>query len=214
MHYKRWQLTGNPLHTTGRKRVYESKTECSVEGCNNPNNLKVVRSLCLLHYRRVMRSGRVELTSVRERFEEKFEVTEDCWEWLGGKNLQGYGKFRVGKRTLGAHVVSYELYVGEIVEDKVIDHLCHNTSCVKPEHLQAVSVKENAENRKKTMPGSRSGRLNVNWIARTSNWQASIMHNGKVYYGKHRNKYELHCAHRDAVQLRMTYYTNNILDRK
>ena len=42
-----------------------------------------------------------------------------------------------------AHRVSYELFVGEIPDLCVVDHVCQNTICVNPEHLEAVSQREN-----------------------------------------------------------------------
>ena len=47
-----------------------------------------------------------------------------------------------GKR-LPAHRASYELFKGSIPNDLVIDHLCRNTLCVNPCHLEAVTSVEN-----------------------------------------------------------------------
>ncbi len=42
-----------------------------------------------------------------------------------------------------AHRWIYQYMVGEIPEGWTIDHLCRNTSCVNPDHLEAVTHKEN-----------------------------------------------------------------------
>ena len=42
-----------------------------------------------------------------------------------------------------AHRVAYEKAYGPIPEGLVIDHLCRNGLCVNPEHLEAVTRKEN-----------------------------------------------------------------------
>lgn len=42
-----------------------------------------------------------------------------------------------------AHRLSYELHKGEIPEGLEIDHLCRNRWCVNPDHLEAVTRREN-----------------------------------------------------------------------
>ena len=42
-----------------------------------------------------------------------------------------------------AHRWSYEYFVGSIPKDLTIDHLCRNTLCVNPKHLDPVTRKEN-----------------------------------------------------------------------
>jgi hypothetical protein len=58
-----------------------------------------------------------------------------CWEWLAAKNAEGYGQY-CGKR---AHRFAFELAFGPIPEGYEIDHLCQNSSCVNPYHLDVVS---------------------------------------------------------------------------
>ena len=71
-----------------------------------------------------------------------------CWDWLGAKSQAGYGRITLptGKtwgRTDWAHRVSYETFVGPIPAGLDLDHLCRNTSCVNPEHLEPVTRAEN-----------------------------------------------------------------------
>lgn len=70
-----------------------------------------------------------------------------CSEWSGPKTGGGYGIFFTydsGKqRNVGAHRYAYELHVGPIPDGLVIDHLCGTRACTVPEHLEAVTQREN-----------------------------------------------------------------------
>lgn len=68
---------------------------------------------------------------------------KQCWEWRGSKGSSGYGRFQVNNRQWLAHRFSYTLFVGDIPEGLVIDHLCRNKICVNPEHLEIVEHREN-----------------------------------------------------------------------
>jgi hypothetical protein len=81
--------------------------------------------------------------TLSEQFEEKVRRSEGCWEWAGSHMSTGYGNLNHGGRSLLAHRVSYELFVGSIPNGHQIDHLCRNRGCVNPVHLEAVSRREN-----------------------------------------------------------------------
>ena len=71
-----------------------------------------------------------------------------CWNYLGGKDRSGYGKVTLrspdGKKTTtNAHRVFYAALVASIPNGLQLDHLCRNTSCVNPAHLEPVSNGEN-----------------------------------------------------------------------
>jgi hypothetical protein len=68
---------------------------------------------------------------------------EGCWEWIGGRTGRGYGGFWIDGRTIQAHRVSYEHFVGPISEGLQLDHLCRNRGCVNPKHVEAVTCQEN-----------------------------------------------------------------------
>ena len=91
--------------------------------------------------------------SMRERFEEKFEIDEatGCWNWTAAKNGRGYGHFYTppsfsNHKMDFSHRVSYYLYKCEkVAEDLCIRHKCDNTSCVNPNHLEKGSHTDNMQ---------------------------------------------------------------------
>jgi len=81
--------------------------------------------------------------SLLDRLADRFAVDDGCWEWTAGHMKGGYGIVRVDGRQCLAHRVIYELLVGPIPEGKELDHLCRNTGCVRPSHLEPVKHREN-----------------------------------------------------------------------
>lgn len=65
-------------------------------------------------------------------------VFDECWNWVG-RISHGYGSFR----QCPAHRISHVTFKGKISEGLQIDHLCRNTRCVNPKHLEAVTGREN-----------------------------------------------------------------------
>ena len=88
-------------------------------------------------------SKQINMPTVEERFWSKVDKTDSCWIWVGGRMSAGYGTFTSFGRNILPHRYSYKLFKGDIPEGKQIDHLCRNTICVNPNHLEAVTQKEN-----------------------------------------------------------------------
>jgi len=120
---------------------------CSVMGCERS---LYSRGLCNLHYQRVLNTGTTDLLPrarpAIERFMEKVAIQPNgCWLWQASRDAGGYARFNPDKTssiTLG-HRFIYLEKKGPIPEGLFLDHLCRQRHCVNPDHLEAVTIKEN-----------------------------------------------------------------------
>lgn len=80
-----------------------------------------------------------------QRFWAKVDLPsgDGCWAWTAGSTTEGYGRLWVDGRFVYPHRFSYEHFIGPIPDGHDIDHLCRNHACVRPDHLEPVTRREN-----------------------------------------------------------------------
>ena len=85
--------------------------------------------------------------------EDQLEGT-GCWVWMGPCCRKGYGSITVRKpglknpTRLRTHTAVYDKVMGTDWrgqdDDMTLDHLCRETRCCNPDHLQPVPRSENS----------------------------------------------------------------------
>lgn len=146
--------------------------------------------------------------TLEDRFWSKVDKSGDCWEWTGAKQARGYGRIRDGRpgrtRNPLAHRLSYEMHYGMPTDGLDVDHICHNRSCVRPDHLRAVTHKINSENRAAANINNKSSGVRGVHKARNA-WKVSIRHDGELlYFGCYQTKEE---AEEVAIRERTRLFT-------
>ncbi len=112
---------------------------------------------------------------LEQRFWNKVEKTESCWNWTASRDSNGYGQINGGKdrngRHYNAHHVAWELCFGQIPKGMEICHKCDNRSCVNPTHLFLGNRSDNMQD------ASKKGRMkntfsqgNIPWNKDSGTW--------------------------------------------
>ena len=114
---------------------------CTINGCGRTDHVR--RGMCDMHYSRWRRHGDPE--TVLKPYGHPvsaplYDVNPDtgCWEWSGHTDALGYANYR----GTSAHRAFYIEAYGD-PGDLVVDHLCNNPPCVNPDHMEAVTQREN-----------------------------------------------------------------------
>lgn len=145
------------------------------------------RGLCFAHYKR-KRAGRdMDMPFQRKgdyvnKFWERIEKSEGCWNWTKGRTEAGYGFMSVNGKCEYAHRISYTIHFGEIPNGMSVDHKCHNRGCVNPDHLRLATDALNQQNRRGAASNSQSGIRGVTWYPDRNKWMAKSNLRGRQYF--------------------------------
>ena len=82
-----------------------------------------------------------------QRFWEKVEKREGCWEWQAALHVKGYGRFYFRGRVVLAHRASWVLAHGDVPGGLHVLHHCDNPRCVRPSHLWLGTNADNMRDR-------------------------------------------------------------------
>ena len=63
--------------------------------------------------------------------------------WFGAKNKQGYGRMLYRGKLWLPHRLRYKLFIGPLIEGKVIDHMCNLPACLALDCLRQKTQREN-----------------------------------------------------------------------
>lgn len=78
-----------------------------------------------------------------------YKAESGCTLWTGCVSKKGYGKMSVmvnGKRTtVDVHRIAYMEYIGPIPDGLEVHHECRVRNCINPEHLRAITHRENTD---------------------------------------------------------------------
>lgn len=71
-------------------------------------------------------------------------VASGCWLWQGYVDARGYGRVDLAGVKWFAHRLAWTVANGEILNGLTVDHICFETRCINPSHLQLLTNAANA----------------------------------------------------------------------
>jgi hypothetical protein len=145
MHYQRAKM-GMDMH---KPRVVKGINEgkCTVPGCERGQQNS---GMCTMHYQRKHLGLNISMDAPKQRgcgpgnsipAEERFwskvvkGSPDECWEWIGGKDDDGYGSMTIDGKTCRAARFSLSLSGVSLGPNDLACHTCDNPPCVNPAHL-------------------------------------------------------------------------------
>lgn len=157
-------------------------TTCVHVGCTKD---AFSRGRCGAHYKQDRKNGALPKITEADRFWTKVDKGAGCWAWAGSYRRDGYGQFQFRGSNSAAHRASWTIHNGPIPDGMFIDHICHNKSCVRPDHLRLATVRQNNEYRQGPNSNNRSsGIRGVTYDKSRDQWVGQVLRNRKYLFVK------------------------------
>lgn len=122
-------------------------TTKNLSNCTNGCNRRVwSQGICQSCYLR--KFGR-QFGSIEESYLSKVvksETENDCWNWLGQPDPNGYGGLRFKRKFYLAHRISFYIHNGYWSKFDILHH-CDNPICSNPKHLFEGTQQDNMRDR-------------------------------------------------------------------
>lgn len=106
---------------------------------------------------------RISYEERKATFWDRVSKGDGCWEWQGARDGAGYGALSVNGRVEVATRFAWEITHGPIAPGLVVRHKCDNPPCVRPDHLELGTPKDNQQDKAQR---GRSARGEKNHLAR------------------------------------------------
>ena len=93
---------------------------------------------------------------------------DECWEWLGWRSPQGYGRFNLGGRQITASRAAAILAGMDVRDGLDVCHTCDNPPCVNPAHLYVGTRSRNLQDMADRGRHPKRGLSEKDWSAKYS----------------------------------------------
>ena len=152
-HYQRVRTHGDPQEWKPLqvKAKTTARETCRLDGCGAPIAVKYCE-LCWAHYLRQQRKGDAEAGPAYRRGDDlarywshvskngpipaRHPELGPCHPWTGPLSDKGYGRMKIGDRTIGATRFLVSVVLGEpLGDDEEVCHHCDNPPCQNRRHL-------------------------------------------------------------------------------
>ncbi|TPF94327.1 hypothetical protein BW14_02335 [Bifidobacterium sp. UTBIF-68] len=121
----------------------------------------------------------IETEQLRRRINAKTDrQAGGHWIWTAHTDSSGHPVISIGNKPQQARRVAYELTHGPIPTGKVVTATCGATTCVNPDHLEAVTRSQSTTNRKASSL-STTGVRGVTWRKDRNCYLVAIRINGR-----------------------------------